>query len=91
MTTLLPTALVGSLPKPSWLSDPETLWAPWRLEGDELSEAKRDALELAATEQRLAGLDIICDGEQTRQHFVTTVHRTPRRRGLRPQGDRPDP
>ncbi|MGO3140234.1 MAG: methionine synthase [Galactobacter sp.] len=72
MTTLLPTALVGSLPKPSWLSDPETLWAPWRLSGPELAEAKHDALRLAAAEQRRAGLDIICDGEQTRQHFVTT-------------------
>ncbi|MGO3152641.1 MAG: methionine synthase [Galactobacter sp.] len=72
MTTLLPTALVGSLPKPSWLSDPETLWAPWRLDGPELYEAKHDALRLSAAEQHNAGLDIICDGEQTRQHFVTT-------------------
>lgn len=72
MTTLLPTALVGSLPKPSWLSDPETLWAPWRLQGQDLIEGKQDALRLAALEQLQSGLDIICDGEQTRQHFVTT-------------------
>lgn len=72
MNTLLPTCIVGSLPKPAWLADPERLWSPWKLEGAELAEGKRDALSLAAGEQRLAGLDIIADGEQTRQHFVTT-------------------
>jgi 5-methyltetrahydropteroyltriglutamate--homocysteine methyltransferase len=72
VTALLPTAIVGSLPKPSWLAQPETLWSPWRLQGDELTEGTRDALRLAVQEQRDAGLDIISDGEQTRQHFVTT-------------------
>ena len=48
MSTLLPTSIVGSLPKPSWLSEPETLWSPWRLEGAELDEGRRDALHLAA-------------------------------------------
>ena len=72
MSTLLPTSIVGSLPKPSWLAEPETLWSPWRLEDAELDEGRRDALHLAAAEQALAGLDIISDGEQTRQHFVTT-------------------
>ncbi|NLA65412.1 MAG: methionine synthase [Leucobacter sp.] len=70
--SLLPTSIVGSLPKPSWLSQPETLWSPWKLNGDELREGKLDALSLAADEQRRAGLDIISDGEQNRQHFVTT-------------------
>jgi 5-methyltetrahydropteroyltriglutamate--homocysteine methyltransferase len=72
MSTLLPTSIVGSLPKPSWLAEPETLWSPWKLEGEALDEGRRDALHLAAAEQALAGLDIISDGEQTRQHFVTT-------------------
>lgn len=72
MNTLLPTSIVGSLPKPSWLAQPETLWSPWKLEGDALVEGKQDALRIAVQEQRLAGLDIISDGEQTRQHFVTT-------------------
>ena len=72
MSTLLPTSIVGSLPKPSWLAEPETLWSPWKLEAAELDEGRRDALHLAAAEQALAGLDIISDGEQTRQHFVTT-------------------
>ncbi|MGO3885685.1 MAG: methionine synthase [Mycetocola sp.] len=72
MNALLPTALVGSLPKPSWLSEPEKLWSPWKLEGETLAEGKRDAQAIAADEQIRAGIDIISDGEQTRQHFVTT-------------------
>ena len=72
MHTLLPTSIVGSLPKPSWLAEPETLWSPWKLEGDALLEGKQDALRIAVQEQRRRGIDIISDGEQTRQHFVTT-------------------
>ncbi|KQQ21795.1 5-methyltetrahydropteroyltriglutamate--homocysteine methyltransferase [Rathayibacter sp. Leaf299] len=72
MNTLLPTSIAGSLPKPSWLAEPETLWSPWKLEGDELVEGKQDALRIAAHEQHRRGIDIISDGEQTRQHFVTT-------------------
>ena len=69
---LLPTSIVGSLPKPSWLARPEVLWSPWELEGDELVEGKQDALRTAVHEQRRRGIDIVSDGEQTRQHFVTT-------------------
>ncbi len=72
MSALLPTAIVGSLPKPSWLAQPETLWSPWRLQGDALVEGKEDALRIAVQDQRHGGIDIISDGEQTRQHFVTT-------------------
>jgi len=72
MKKLLPTSTVGSLPKPAWLSTPEKLWSPWKLEGELLREGKQDALRISLQEQQLAGLDIICDGEQTRQHFVTT-------------------
>jgi 5-methyltetrahydropteroyltriglutamate--homocysteine methyltransferase len=70
--TLLPTSTAGSLPKPSWLAQPETLWSPWKLDDDILAEGKRDALLLALSDQRHAGIDIVSDGEQTRQHFVTT-------------------
>ncbi|WP_062121060.1 methionine synthase [Aureimonas sp. AU40] len=72
MTILLPTTTAGSLPKPSWLAEPRTLWSPWRLEGEDLLAGKRDALRLALDDQRQAGIDIVGDGEQTRQHFVTT-------------------
>ncbi|WES63126.1 methionine synthase [Microbacter sp. GSS18] len=70
--TLLPTSIVGSLPKPSWLAEPEVLWSPWKLEGDALVEGKQDALRIAVQEQSRRGIDIVSDGEQTRQHFVTT-------------------
>ncbi|GAP24654.1 5-methyltetrahydropteroyltriglutamate--homocysteine methyltransferase [Gluconobacter frateurii NBRC 101659] len=72
MTKLFPTSTVGSLPKPSWLAKPETLWSPWKLQGEELIEGKQDALRLTLDDQNRAGIDIVSDGEQTRQHFVTT-------------------
>ena len=72
MKILLPTSTAGSLPKPSWLAEPEKIWSPWALEGEQLIEAKQDALRLSLQEQLHAGVDIVSDGEQTRQHFVTT-------------------
>ena len=67
---MLETTIAGSLPKPEWLAPPNTLWAPWRLEGRALDEGKRDAVLLAIREQEQAGIDIVTDGEQTRRHFV---------------------
>ncbi|OOS20218.1 5-methyltetrahydropteroyltriglutamate--homocysteine methyltransferase [Moraxella lincolnii] len=69
---LLPTSTAGSLPKPSWLAEPEKLWSPWKLPEDQLASGKQDALLVCLQEQQQAGLDIVSDGEQTRQHFVTT-------------------
>jgi len=68
--TLFPTTIAGSLPKPAWLAAPEKLWAPWRLKGEELAAAKDDATLLALKIQEDAGIDIVTDGEQARQHFV---------------------
>jgi 5-methyltetrahydropteroyltriglutamate--homocysteine methyltransferase len=67
---LLETTIAGSLPKPAWLAEPARLWAPWRLDGDALREGKRDATLLAVKLQEDAGIDIVTDGEQARQHFV---------------------
>src|ERR1700757_5466601 len=67
---LFPTTVAGSLPKPSWLAEPNKLWAPWRLTGDDLAAAKLDATLLANKVQEDAGIDIVTDGEQSRQHFV---------------------
>ncbi|CAH6369323.1 MULTISPECIES: methionine synthase [Pantoea] len=72
MKTLLPTSTAGSLPKPSWIAQPEVLWSPWKLQNEELVDGKRDALRLCLDDQVRAGIDIVSDGEQTRQHFVTT-------------------
>ena len=67
---LFNTAIAGSLPKPAWLSETNKLWPRWKAEGEELKQAKADATLLWIKAQEDAGLDIIGDGEQSRQHFV---------------------
>ena len=67
---MLTTTIAGSLPKPSWLAEPETLWAPWRLEGDDLRRGQEDAALVWLKEQEDAGIDIVSEGEQFRVHFV---------------------
>jgi 5-methyltetrahydropteroyltriglutamate--homocysteine methyltransferase len=64
------TTVAGSLPKPAWLAEPNKLWPQWRLSGAELAAGKADATLLAIKEQEDAGIDIVSDGEQSRQHFV---------------------
>ena len=67
---LLEPSIVGSLPKPAWLAQPNMLRAPWRLEGQELREAQDDAVRLALVEQEDAGLAVVCDGELRRRHYI---------------------
>jgi len=67
---MLKTTIAGSLPKPPWLAEPETLWAPWRLEGEERLQGQRDAALVWIKEQEDAGIDIVTEGEQFRMHFV---------------------
>ena len=64
------TTIAGSLPKPGWLAEEDKLWPQWRAQGADLERAKRDATLLWLKEQEDAGLDIVTDGEQSRQHFV---------------------
>ncbi len=64
------TTIAGSLPKPGWLAETNKLWPEWRAQGNELARAKRDATLLWLKEQEDAGIDIVSDGEQSRQHFV---------------------
>ncbi len=64
------TTIAGSLPKPGWLAETHKLWPRWKLEGDALAEAKRDATLLWLKAQEDAGIDVVTDGEQSRQHFV---------------------
>ena len=70
---MLETTIAGRLPKPTWLAEPEVLWALWRLPPDRLAEGQRDAVLVALSEQESAGIDIVTDGEQSRQHFVHGV------------------
>ena len=67
---LFPTTIAGSLPKPEWLAEPNMLWAPWKSQADELLRAKRDATLIWLKIQEDAGIDIVTEGEQARQHFV---------------------
>ncbi|HYY37343.1 MAG TPA: methionine synthase [Xanthobacteraceae bacterium] len=67
---LFTTTIAGSLPKPAWLAEPNRLWPPWRAAGAALEDAKRDATLLALKLQEDCGIDIVTDGEQSRQHFV---------------------
>ena len=67
---MLETAIAGSLPKPAWLAEPEKLWAPWQLSGNDLAQGKADAALIWIKEQEDAGIDIVGEGEQFRDHFV---------------------
>src|SRR5688572_24433249 len=67
---VLRATIAGSLPKPVWLAEPERLWAPWRVPSEQLVEAQRDAVLAALKDQEAAGIDVVTDGEQSRQHFV---------------------
>src|SRR3954467_14182018 len=69
-TSMFATTIAGSLPKPGWLAETRKLWPRWRAEGGELRQAKADATLLWLKAQEDAGLDIVTDGEQSRQHFV---------------------
>jgi len=64
------TAIAGSLPKPAWLAETQKLWPQWKASGPELAQAKLDATLLWIKAQEDAGLSVIGDGEQSRQHFV---------------------
>jgi 5-methyltetrahydropteroyltriglutamate--homocysteine methyltransferase len=67
---MLSPSIVGSLPKPSWLAQPNMLRAPWRLSGAELQDAQNDAVRLAILEQEEAGLAVVTDGELRRRHYI---------------------
>src|SRR6202166_1539853 len=69
-STMLETTIAGSLPRPFWLAETEKLWPEWRFKGEALEAAKRDAALVWLKEEEGAGIDIVTDGEQFRQHFV---------------------
>ena len=64
------TAIAGSLPKPEWLAETQKLWPQWKSQGADLAQAKLDATLIWIKAQEDAGLSVIGDGEQSRQHFV---------------------
>jgi len=77
------TTVVGSMPQRPWLY---SLAAPildgahshgargaWTLGGDALERAKDDATRVALRVQERAGIDIVSDGEQRREHYLTSI------------------
>ena len=67
---MIESTIAGSLPKPAWLAEPGKLWPEWRESGAALDAAKRDATLLWLKVQEDAGIDVVTEGEQSRQHFV---------------------
>lgn len=63
-------SVAGSFRKPARLVEPETLWATWRLLDDALAAGRRAATLIWVTEQDSGGLDIVCEGEQSRKRFA---------------------
>lgn len=69
------TTLVGSLPKPSWLGTEPQTYSTFHDLGAALTEAQDDATIVAIREQEVAGLDIVSDGEQRREHYIRHIVR----------------
>ena len=79
MNTLLPTTVIGSYPQPSWLVDRELLTAKgvprvraadvWKVDEANLVEAQEAATLVAIRDQERAGIDIITDGEISRESY----------------------
>src|SRR3989344_1763306 len=77
---LLPTTIVGSYPQPDWLIDREGLKSRlpprvraqelWRIKDPrELADAQAAATLVAISDQKLAGIDIVGDGEMRRGSY----------------------
>jgi 5-methyltetrahydropteroyltriglutamate--homocysteine methyltransferase len=76
---LLPTTIVGSYPQPDWLIDREGLKSRlpprvraaelWRIKAPLLADAQEAATLVALSDQKLAGIDIVGDGEMRRESY----------------------
>jgi 5-methyltetrahydropteroyltriglutamate--homocysteine methyltransferase len=78
------TTVVGSMPKPLWMlkRDPRTVAVhdhgaeiEWAFEGERLREAQDDATRVMLQTQEQAGIDVVSDGEQRREYYITYVTR----------------
>lgn len=76
---LLPTTIVGSYPQPDWLIDRQALKSRlpprvrarelWRIPEPMLADAQEAATLVAISDQLLAGIDIVGDGEMRRESY----------------------
>ncbi len=67
---LLPTTVIGSYSFPAWLDRARELGARGELTPAQLEEAHDNAVRSAITDQEVAGVDIITDGELRRETMV---------------------
>ena len=73
---LLTTTVIGSWPKPTWLSksspavDRWEVDRTWQFEGEELHRKQDDATEWALREQESTGVDIVSDGDIRRENYI---------------------
>lgn len=78
------TTVVGSMPKPLWMlkRDPRTVpvhdhgsEVEWAFDGQMLKNAQDDATRVMLQTQEQAGIDLVSDGEQRREYYITYVTR----------------
>ncbi len=67
---LLPTTVIGSYSFPAWLERARALAGDGVLTSAQLEEAHDNAVRSAITDQEIAGVDIITDGELRRETMV---------------------
>jgi 5-methyltetrahydropteroyltriglutamate--homocysteine methyltransferase len=67
---LLPTTVIGSYSYPKWLDQVRELGKRHTLTPAEVEEAHDNAVKSAITDQELAGVDLITDGELRRETMV---------------------
>jgi 5-methyltetrahydropteroyltriglutamate--homocysteine methyltransferase len=67
---LLPTTVIGSYTYPKWLDQVRELGKRHTLTPAEVEEAHDNAVKSAITDQELAGVDLITDGELRRETMV---------------------
>jgi len=66
----LPTTVVGSHPKPSWLWEAFGKLERGQMTREEFEERVRDAGKITVKDQELAGVDIIWEGEMRRRDMI---------------------
>jgi 5-methyltetrahydropteroyltriglutamate--homocysteine methyltransferase len=80
---LLPTAVIGSLPRPAWLLDLLGDYLAGRLSRQEWDRACDQAIPFAVALQETAGIDVLSDGEWRREGYFQVFYE-------RVEGFRPD-
>jgi len=70
-TTLFPTSVIGSLPRPQFVKDLIAEDCP--MEGEEYRRLMGEAIRAAVAMQEVAGLDVVTDGEWWRKSYIGVI------------------